>query len=153
MAKMYPHGVQAARQPSVSSSSLNPVRPSLSTQLTANVQIVAGIISLLNDYQISQGKPPLGFLNPWLYGKGLKGLSDITIGSNPGCRTRGFLAAIGWDPVRPASLVYSLSPFADSGPWYRSQVLGRLTSSTCNTYLILKTFEIARSNGPVTAEG
>jgi tripeptidyl-peptidase-1 len=71
-----------------------PVRPSLSTQLTANVQIVAGIISLLNDYQISQGKPPLGFLNPWLYGNGLEGLKDITIGSNPGCNTRGFSAIL-----------------------------------------------------------
>ncbi|KAH9039700.1 subtilisin-like protein [Lactarius hengduanensis] len=30
--------------------------------------IVAGIISLLNDYRISQGRHPLGFLNPWLYG-------------------------------------------------------------------------------------
>ncbi|KAF8271222.1 subtilisin-like protein [Lactarius quietus] len=60
---------------------------------------VGGIISLLNDYRISQGKPPLGFLNPWLYGGGLAGLNDITSGSNPGCGTNGFPAIVGWDPV------------------------------------------------------
>ncbi|KAF8264279.1 subtilisin-like protein [Lactarius quietus] len=60
---------------------------------------VGGIISLLNDYRISQGKHPLGFLNPWLYGGGLAGLNDITSGSNPGCGTNGFPAIVGWDPV------------------------------------------------------
>ncbi|KAI9433494.1 subtilisin-like protein [Lactarius indigo] len=66
---------------------------------------VAGIISLLNDYRISKGKQPLGFLNPWLYSFGLAGLNDITFGSNPGCRTDGFPAIDGWDPVRPAGFV------------------------------------------------
>ncbi|KAH9162436.1 subtilisin-like protein [Lactarius sanguifluus] len=61
--------------------------------------IVAGIISLLNDYRISQGRPPLGFLNPWLYGIARAGLNDITSGSNPGCNTNGFPAVVGWDPV------------------------------------------------------
>ncbi|KAH9057760.1 subtilisin-like protein [Lactarius vividus] len=60
---------------------------------------VAGIISLLNDYLISKGSTPLGFLNPWLYGTGLAGLNDITSGSNPGCKTNGFPAVVGWDPV------------------------------------------------------
>ncbi|KAH9052982.1 subtilisin-like protein [Lactarius deliciosus] len=61
--------------------------------------IVAGIISLLNDYRISQGRRPLGFLNPWLYGTARAGLNDITSGSNPGCNTNGFPAVVGWDPV------------------------------------------------------
>ncbi|KAH8990281.1 subtilisin-like protein [Lactarius akahatsu] len=61
--------------------------------------IVAGIISLLNDYRISQGRRPLGFLNPWLYGIARAGLNDITSGSNPGCNTDGFPAVVGWDPV------------------------------------------------------
>ncbi|KAH8984632.1 subtilisin-like protein [Lactarius akahatsu] len=60
---------------------------------------VAGIISLLNDYLISKGSQPLGFLNPWLYGTGRPGLNDITSGSNPGCNTKGFTAIAGWDPV------------------------------------------------------
>ncbi|KAH9035172.1 subtilisin-like protein [Lactarius deliciosus] len=59
----------------------------------------AGIISLLNDYRISNGKAPLGFLNVWLYGICLEGLNDITSGSNPGCNTDGFSAVPGWDPV------------------------------------------------------
>jgi hypothetical protein len=113
-----------------------PVRPSLNTQLTSNVQIVAGVISLLNDYQISQGKPPLGFLNPWLYGKGLKGLRDIIYGSNPGCKTNGFYATVGWDPVRPTSLVCIHFLRLLTLGLYRSQVLGSLTLNTCNTYLI-----------------
>ncbi|KAH9033399.1 subtilisin-like protein [Lactarius pseudohatsudake] len=44
-------------------------------------------------------KAPLGFLNPWLYGRGLKGIYDITKGSNPGCNLGGFSATEGWDPV------------------------------------------------------
>ncbi|KAH9061845.1 subtilisin-like protein [Lactarius deliciosus] len=61
--------------------------------------IAAGIFSLLNDYSISKGKGPLGFLNGWLYGHGLPGLNDIISGSNPGCNTDGFTAIAGWDPV------------------------------------------------------
>ncbi|KAH8976516.1 subtilisin-like protein [Lactarius hatsudake] len=61
---------------------------------------VAGIIAMLNDYLISEGKDPLGFLNPWLYStEGMSGLNDITSGSNPGCDTDGFTAIPGWDPV------------------------------------------------------
>ncbi|KAH9006053.1 peptidase S8/S53 domain-containing protein [Lactarius hengduanensis] len=59
----------------------------------------AGIISLLNDYRISNGRSPLGFLNVLLYGIFLGGLNDITSGSNPGCNTDGFSAVPGWDPV------------------------------------------------------
>ncbi|KAH9015093.1 subtilisin-like protein [Lactarius pseudohatsudake] len=59
----------------------------------------AGIISLLNDYRISIGRSPLGFLNIWLYSICLPGLNDITSGSNPGCNTNGFSAVPGWDPV------------------------------------------------------
>ncbi|KAH8986036.1 subtilisin-like protein [Lactarius hatsudake] len=68
---------------------------------------VAGIISLLNDYRLSKGRNPLGFLNPWLYDIGIDGLNDITSGSNPGCDTDGFTATVGWDPVRPARPVLS----------------------------------------------
>ena len=81
------------------------------SQLTANlnVQTVAGIVSLLNDYRIATGRTPLGFLNPWLYSRsGLPGLTDIMSGSNPGCDTTGFTATSGWDPVRPPKLFLSL---------------------------------------------
>ncbi|KAN0097087.1 Peptidase S8/S53 domain containing protein [Tylopilus felleus] len=59
----------------------------------------ASFVSMLNDARISAGKPPLGFLNPWLYETGYAGLNDITVGNNPGCGTEGFNATIGWDPV------------------------------------------------------
>ncbi len=70
---------------------------------------MAGVISLLNDYKLSKGKPAFGWLNPWLYSNGLAGFNDITYGSNPGCKTAGFPAIAGWDPVRPAGLVSSFS--------------------------------------------
>ncbi|KAI9451473.1 subtilisin-like protein [Lactarius psammicola] len=60
---------------------------------------VAGIVSLLNDYRLSTGRKPLGFLNFWLYGSGRVGFKDITLGNNPGCGTNGFSATAGWDPV------------------------------------------------------
>ncbi|KAF8268740.1 peptidase S8/S53 domain-containing protein [Lactarius quietus] len=90
--------------PDVSAQALNYVsitkgRPIYMRGTNCATPTVAGIISLLNDYQLSKGRKALGFLNPWLYGTGSTGLRDIATGSNPGCGTDGFLAAIGWDPV------------------------------------------------------
>ena len=70
------------------------------TDLTAFFQTAAGVFSLLNDYLISQGKAPLGFLNPLIYSTTSSPFNDITSGSNPGCGTQGFSAVHGWDPVR-----------------------------------------------------
>ena len=53
----------------------------------------------MNDFRLSHGKAPLGFLNPLIYSKGVAGFNDITSGSNPGCGTNGFPAGAGWDPV------------------------------------------------------
>ncbi|KAH8985804.1 subtilisin-like protein [Lactarius akahatsu] len=66
---------------------------------SAAAPVVAGVISLLNDWLILRGQPPLGFLNPWLYGGGFAALNDITEGSNSGCGMDGFTAVDGWDPV------------------------------------------------------
>ncbi|KAH9164752.1 subtilisin-like protein [Lactarius sanguifluus] len=66
---------------------------------SCSVPVIAGIISLLNDYQLSKNRPVLGFLNPWLYSTASQGFNDITSGSNPGCDTDGFSAVPGWDPV------------------------------------------------------
>ncbi|KAG8746061.1 hypothetical protein FRC10_006164 [Ceratobasidium sp. 414] len=66
---------------------------------SASAPTFAGVIALLNDYRISQGKPSLGWLNPWLYAKAAGALNDITSGNNPGCGTEGFTAWVGWDPV------------------------------------------------------
>lgn len=73
----------------------------------------AGIVSLLNDARLSAGKRPLGFLNPWIYSKGYKGLTDIVDGGSKGCTGRdgasglrapfvpyaSWNATEGWDPV------------------------------------------------------
>lgn len=106
---------RAAQRQCAFSSSLFPYflpRLSSSTLLTANVQTVAGIISLLNDYLISTNRRPLGFLNLWLYDRGIMGLNDIKSGTNPGCNTDGFTAIEGWDPVRRPKL-FSLHLYVD----------------------------------------
>ena len=56
----------------------------------------AAIVALLNDALIAEKRPPLGFLNPWLY-SARSGLRDVTHGSATGCNTTGFPAVVGWD--------------------------------------------------------
>ena len=76
---------------------------------SASTPLWAAIITLLNDYEASKGRPNLGFLNLWLYGLD-SGLKDITTGGNnvggcnllAGCtlpKTLGYNATEGWDPV------------------------------------------------------
>ncbi|KAF8266288.1 peptidase S8/S53 domain-containing protein [Lactarius quietus] len=76
---------------------------------SCSMPVVTGLFSLLNDYLISKGTPPLGFLNPRLYGDAREGFNDIKSGltvpgvlclKNPGCGTEGFSSVSGWDPVR-----------------------------------------------------
>ncbi|KAG6841850.1 hypothetical protein C0991_006257 [Blastosporella zonata] len=57
---------------------------------SASSPTFAGLVSLLNDERLSRKLPALGFLNPLLYSKGLKGFNDITVGHNSGCGTIGF---------------------------------------------------------------
>ncbi|KAK7057801.1 Tripeptidyl peptidase A [Favolaschia claudopus] len=66
---------------------------------SAAVPTAAGIVALLNDWRLQHGKSTLGFLNPFLYGAGLKGMVDITEGDVRGCEQPGFNATKGWDPT------------------------------------------------------
>ncbi|KAJ7676810.1 tripeptidyl peptidase A [Mycena polygramma] len=66
---------------------------------SAAVPTVASMVALLNDWRLQHGKPTMGFLNPFLYGAGLKGLVDMTEGYVNGCEQEGFNATEGWDPV------------------------------------------------------
>jgi tripeptidyl-peptidase-1 len=66
---------------------------------SASTPTAAAVISLVNDALIAAGKPPLGFLNPWLYAGGYKAFTDVTNGSSVGCGTEGFPAVKGWDAV------------------------------------------------------
>ncbi|PCH39552.1 family S53 protease-like protein [Wolfiporia cocos MD-104 SS10] len=59
----------------------------------------ASVIAVLNDQLVANGKPTLGWLNPFLYSTGASAMNDITSGDNPGCNTNGFSATTGWDPV------------------------------------------------------
>ncbi|TQN73923.1 Tripeptidyl-peptidase sed4 [Colletotrichum shisoi] len=52
---------------------------------SASAPLVAGLVGLLNDARIRTGQPTMGFLNPWLYKRGLKGLTDVTTGVAKGC--------------------------------------------------------------------
>jgi len=66
---------------------------------SASCPLTSGIFALVNDALIASGKGTLGWLNPWLYKKGYKGLTDITKGFSYGCNTQGFPVTEGWDPV------------------------------------------------------
>ncbi|KAI4715898.1 subtilisin-like protein [Aureobasidium sp. EXF-10727] len=66
---------------------------------SASSPTFAAVIALVNDALIAAGKPPLGFLNPWLYRGAFAALTDITSGSSIGCNTSGFPAEVGWDAV------------------------------------------------------
>lgn len=75
----------------------------------------SGVIGLLNNARMRFRQPPMGFLNPFLYGYGKYGLKDITHGGSTGCnghdRFHGppngspvipyasWNATEGWDPV------------------------------------------------------
>ncbi|CEJ89666.1 hypothetical protein VHEMI05494 [[Torrubiella] hemipterigena] len=61
----------------------------------------AAVVSLINDYRATIGKPTLGFLNKRLYAdKAVRAaMVDITAGSNPSCAVQGFNATVGWDSV------------------------------------------------------
>ncbi|KAJ9492717.1 hypothetical protein VN97_g494 [Penicillium thymicola] len=78
------------------------------TAYSASTPVIAGIVSRLNSALIAQGKPRMGFLNPWLYSQGQTGLTDIVLGSSTGCqrnlgdarvRNASWDATKGWDPV------------------------------------------------------
>ncbi|KIJ38199.1 hypothetical protein M422DRAFT_176967, partial [Sphaerobolus stellatus SS14] len=58
---------------------------------SASRPVVAAVISLLNDFRLSKGKPPLGFINPWLYSKGFKGLTTLLFARVKGVMEEGLI--------------------------------------------------------------
>ncbi|KAL8808828.1 MAG: hypothetical protein Q9223_003671 [Gallowayella weberi] len=80
---------------------------------SASAPAFAGIVSLLNGARLAKGRKPLGFLNPFIYKHGYRGLTDIVNGGSRGCTGRdiysglpspvvpgaGWNATKGWDPV------------------------------------------------------
>lgn len=82
---------------------------------SASAPMFAALISLLNNARLAHGKPPLGFLNPWLYSHKVvdEGLTDIVHGGSTGCTGTDMYSGLptpyvpyaswnatpGWDPV------------------------------------------------------
>ncbi|KAJ3895532.1 peptidase S8/S53 domain-containing protein [Lentinula edodes] len=71
---------------------------------SASSPIFASVISLVNDRLVAEGKPVLGFLNPFIYSNP-QAFFDIVDGSTPGLipadcpGTVGWSATEGWDPA------------------------------------------------------
>ena len=66
----------------------------------------AGLISLWNEFELKNGRPTLGFINPLiyqLYSDNVATFNDITNGGNKcsesKCCEYGYETAVGWDPV------------------------------------------------------
>nr|KAF6343804.1 tripeptidyl peptidase 1 [Pipistrellus kuhlii] len=71
---------------------------------SASTPVFGGILSLINEHRILNGRPPLGFLNPRLYQQHGAGLFDVTRGCHESClneevQGQGFCSGPGWDPV------------------------------------------------------
>ena len=58
--------------------------PILGHQIELHVQTAAVTIAMLDDFLLSRGEPPLGFLNYWLYEAGFywDDINDIVAGRN-----------------------------------------------------------------------
>ncbi|KAF6820671.1 hypothetical protein CPLU01_12696 [Colletotrichum plurivorum] len=52
---------------------------------SAAAPIWAGMVGTVNAALIQAGKPPMGFINPWLYGAGLQAMNDVSVGASIGC--------------------------------------------------------------------
>jgi len=79
---------------------------SVSAGTSASTPTFSGIVTLLNDYRLNNGKKPLGFLNPLLYQMAAASpqtFNDINFGDNRctigTCCTYGYGSIHGWDPV------------------------------------------------------
>lgn len=65
---------------------------------SASAPIFAAMLTRINEERLAAGKPTVGFVNPLLYAHP-EVFRDVTVGSNPACKSDGFPAAPGWDPV------------------------------------------------------
>ncbi|KAL2825695.1 peptidase S8/S53 domain-containing protein [Aspergillus pseudoustus] len=74
---------------------------------SASAPVFAAIVSRLNAARLKDGKPRLGFLNPWLYSLNQTGFADIVNGGSMGCfgdygvhvPYASWNATPGWDPA------------------------------------------------------
>ncbi|KAF3073462.1 Tripeptidyl-peptidase sed2 [Trichoderma lentiforme] len=82
------------------------------TGTSVSAPAFAALIALLNDHRHGEGRPSMGFLNPWIYSIGNDAFTDITESKSLGCYgismsgaespvipNAGWSAVPGWDPV------------------------------------------------------
>ncbi|KAI0131101.1 protease S8 tripeptidyl peptidase I [Daldinia grandis] len=65
---------------------------------SASAPLWGSIITLINEERLAAGKSPVGFVHQVLYSHP-EVFNDITKGDNRACKTTGFPATEGWDPV------------------------------------------------------
>lgn len=66
---------------------------------SASCPVTAGIFAKLNGIRLDAGKPPLGWLNPFIY-QNCDSFQDVTLGKISGSpKGVGFKAITGWDPA------------------------------------------------------
>lgn len=88
------------------------IRIQITNLSSASAPAFAAIIANLNAIRLRANKPVLGYLNPFIYGKGREGFTDIVHGGSKGCvgysSTNRSTPAVpyaswnateGWDPV------------------------------------------------------
>merc|ERR1719231_262197 len=74
---------------------------------SASSPVMAGLLTLVNEYRVRSGGTTLGFINPFLYRNASQYKVDVTSGHNRctaatgcnNCCNAGFTADVGWDPV------------------------------------------------------
>lgn len=110
---------------------------------SASAPTFASIIALVNDALIAEGRPALGFLNPWIWeaGREGKGFTDIKQGNSKGCNSTGFPTRTGWDaasgwgtPVRKVPFLLSTSNGMKKGPGRRQNHTSKTKLLTCVKY-------------------
>lgn len=65
---------------------------------SASSPVVGGVFAKLNGIRLSNGKPPMGYLNPFIY-QNPTAFNDVTTGRNDAGHSHGFTAVKGWDPA------------------------------------------------------
>lgn len=71
--------------------------------------IWAGMVAQVNGALIQAGKPPMGFMNPFLYGAGLSTLNDVSTGQSTGCTGINAISGRQFPPELGAKLVANAS--------------------------------------------
>jgi len=80
---------------------------------SASAPVFAAVVAMLNNARMAANMSALGFLNPWIYEQGFKGMNDIVDGGSKGCTGRSIYSGLqtpvvpfaswnattGWDPV------------------------------------------------------